>query len=71
MVLPAFPHVMGSCSWAHLWGQTTKKQALRGMPGPQTPLLLQSRVSCSILHQGWAPAKHFSPLTTTTPHPLP
>lgn len=44
------------------------KQALKGMPGPQTPLLLQSRVRCSILCRGWALAKHFLPPPATPPH---
>lgn len=68
MVLPAFPCAMGSCSWAHPWGQTPKKQALKGMLGPEIPPLLQSRVRCSILHQGWAPAKNFLPPPTSAPH---
>lgn len=41
------------------------------MLGPQTPLLLQSRVNCSVPHRGWASAKHFSPPPTATPHPSP
>lgn len=35
-VLPVFPCVMGSCSWAHAWGQTPTTQVLKGILGSQT-----------------------------------